>query len=175
MKNFTKGIRQITAVLSVFVLLFTTMALKFDNIPIEKTAVIEDDYFGLFVGKNHQMGKMEINEIAYLSIIEDVAQFPGGEEARIAFLTENLKFPIEARKAGIKGTVFVSFIVERDGSITNVEVVRGIGFGCDEEAIRVTQLMPKWIPGKQINKPVRTFFRMPIRFNISCYPVYLTF
>jgi TonB family protein len=105
-------------------------------------------------------------ETQNIFVSEEMPQFPGGEEARLAFIKENLRYPKEAAKVGIKGTVFVSFIVEKDGSITNVELLRGIGGGCDEEAIRVTQLMPNWIPGKQRNKPVRAQFRMPVRFAL---------
>jgi len=99
--------------------------------------------------------------------VEEWPSFKGGEEARLAFLRDNLRYPNNAREIGIQGTVFVSFIVERDGSITNVEIMRGIGGGCDEETLRVAKLMPRWNPGKQRNRPVRTYFRMPVRFALQ--------
>ncbi len=73
--------------------------------------------------------------------------YPGGDDARIAFLVQNIKYPEQAKKNGIQGKVFVTFVIETDGSITNVKVLRGIGGGCDEEAARVIKLMPKWNPG----------------------------
>ena len=100
-------------------------------------------------------------------IVDDAPKFPGGEEARMAFLQGNLRYPAEAREKGIQGTVFVTFVVERDGRITNVEVVRGIGGGVDEEAARVVKNMPNWIPGKHEGETVRVQFMMPIRFTLS--------
>ena len=72
-----------------------------------------------------------------------------------------------ARESGIQGRVFVTFVVERDGSVTDVRVLRGIGGGCDEEAIRVIKNMPKWNPGKQRGKSVRVQFNMPILFKLN--------
>jgi len=92
-------------------------------------------------------------------------KFPDGIEALHRFLQNNIRFPRESRQRGIQGTVFVTFVVERDGSISNVEVLRGIGGGADEEAIRVVSIMPRWIPGEQRRRPVRVQFNMPIRFT----------
>ena len=72
-----------------------------------------------------------------------------------------------ARESGIEGTVFVTFVIERDGSVTDVKILRGIGGGCDEEALRVVRNMPKCEPGKQRGKPVRVQFNMPIKFTLS--------
>ena len=94
-------------------------------------------------------------------------QFPGGEEARRQYIRDNLRYPRRARDNGIQGTVFISFIVERDGSITNVRLARGIGGGCDEEAFRVVIEMPNWSPGMVDGEPVRTRFMKPIRFTLG--------
>jgi len=94
-------------------------------------------------------------------------QFPGGIEALHRFLRQNIRFPAEARQRGIQGTVFVTFVLERDGSISNVDVLRGIGGGADEEAVRVVSIMPKWTPGEQYGRPVRVRFNMPIRFTLA--------
>ncbi len=99
-------------------------------------------------------------------VVESMPSFPGGEEARINYLNKNLNYPVMAREAGIEGTVYLTFVVEKDGSITGVRVLRGIGGGCDEEAVRVVQEMPRWIPGKQRNVPVRVQFNLPIRFML---------
>jgi periplasmic protein TonB len=100
------------------------------------------------------------------TIVEEMPLFPGGEKARSRFLADSIIYPETARKNGIQGTVYVSFIIDDDGSVTNVKILRGIGGGCDEEALRVVRIMPKWIPGKQDGKAVRVLFNMPINFKL---------
>ncbi len=100
-------------------------------------------------------------------IVEESPRFPGGEEARIAYMVENTTYPEEPLKKQIEGVVYVSFVVEKDGSISDVKVLRGIGEACDKEAVRVVQNMPRWEPGRHRGKPVRVRFTMPIRFAIS--------
>jgi len=102
-----------------------------------------------------------------LVVSEEPPFFRGGDEARIKYLKENLTYPEEAKQKGIQGTVFVTFVVETDGSVTDVRILRGIGGGCDEEAIRVIENMPKWVPGKQRGQAVRVQFNMPIRFALD--------
>lgn len=97
-------------------------------------------------------------------IVERMPEFPGGEIARLEYLRDNIRYPQVAREANIQGTVFVEFIIEKDGSISHITLMRGIGGGCDEEAMRVIGQMPKWIPGYQLNKPVRVQFTMPVKF-----------
>jgi protein TonB len=100
-------------------------------------------------------------------IVEEPPQFPGGEAALYKWLGENLKYPEEAKELGIQGRVFVSFVVEPDGSTSNAVVKRGIGGGCDEEALRIVRAMPKWAPGKQRGQPVRVQFNLPIKFTLQ--------
>lgn len=100
-------------------------------------------------------------------VVEDMPRFMGGDEARIKYLQENLTYPEEAKKKGIQGTVFVTFVIETDGSVSDVRTLRGIGGGCDEEAERVVKNMPRWIPGKQRGQAVRVQFNMPIRFVLE--------
>ena len=109
----------------------------------------------------------EVDEDVIFTVVEDQPEFPGGEEARQRFLEQNLRYPTMAREAGIQGTVFVTFVVETDGSVTDVRVLRGIGGGCDEEAVRVVEMMPRWEPGRQRGQPVRVQFNMPIRFRLN--------
>lgn len=109
----------------------------------------------------------EVEEDVIFTVVEDQPQFPGGEEARQRFLEENLRYPQMAREAGIQGTVFVTFVVETDGSVTDVQILRGIGGGCDREAVRVVEMMPRWEPGRQRGQPVRVQFNMPIRFRLN--------
>ena len=101
------------------------------------------------------------------TVVEEQPTYPGGDEARIKFLQDNMKYPEEAKELGVQGKVFVTFVVEVDGSITDVRVLRGIGSGCDDEAIRVVKSMPKWVPGKQRGVPVRVQFNLPINFKLQ--------
>jgi TonB family protein len=101
------------------------------------------------------------------NVVEQMPSFPGGDEARINYILENIRYPEEARKKGIQGRVFVTFVVEANGAVTNVKILRGIGGGCDEEAIRIVEAMPVWEPGIQRGKPVRVQFNMPIHFALS--------
>jgi len=101
------------------------------------------------------------------TVVEEQPGYPGGEEARYKFLQDNIKYPEEAKELGIQGKVFVTFVVEVDGSVTDARVLRGIGGGCDEEAIRVVKSMPKWVPGKQRGVPVRVQFNLPIKFTLQ--------
>ena len=100
-------------------------------------------------------------------IVEEMPQYPGGEDALMDYVSKNVVYPSEAQEKGISGRVFVGFIVEKDGSVSNVKVLRGIGGGCDEEAVRVIKGMPKWKPGKQDGKPVRVSYMMPIIFKLQ--------
>lgn len=100
-------------------------------------------------------------------VVEQNPEFPGGEEARMKFVRENIKYPKIAAEKGIQGNVFVGFIVEKDGSITNIKIVRGKDPSLDEEALRVTKLMPKWKPAMQRGKPVRCILTMPITFKLD--------
>ena len=101
-------------------------------------------------------------------VVEQMPEFPGGEIALRAFLAENVKYPTIAKKNGIFGRVICQFVIEKDGSITDVKAVRSSGErSLDIEAIRVIKMMPKWKPGKQRNEPVRTRFTLPINFSID--------
>ncbi|SHO62894.1 energy transducer TonB [Algoriphagus zhangzhouensis] len=100
-------------------------------------------------------------------VVETQPQPPGGMSGWNQYLSKNLKYPTQARRMGIEGTVIVVFVINTDGSIQDVEVLRGIGGGCDEEAVKVVKEAPNWEPGKQRGRPVRTRMRLPIRFKLS--------
>lgn len=108
---------------------------------------------------------VETNEV--FNFPQLMPSFPGGDKAMADYLRKKLMVPEKAKANRISGTVFISFIVEKDGSISNVEVMKGIGAGCDQEAARVVASMPKWNPGMQGNQPVRVACRIPIRFKIK--------
>ena len=88
-------------------------------------------------------------------------------EAMYKFLAENIKYPQEAKDKNITGKVYVTFVVEADGSISNPRLLRDIGGGCGQEAIRVVNLMPRWNPGKEKGQPVRVQFNLPISFSLK--------
>jgi TonB family protein len=106
------------------------------------------------------------DKVKYI-ISEEMASFPGGEMDMYSWLGNNIKYPIDAKETGVAGIVIITFVIEKDGSLTDVQVLNGIGAGCDEEAVRVIKAMPKWIPGKQNGIPVRTQFNLPIRFTLE--------
>ena len=92
--------------------------------------------------------------------------YPGGDEARNRFLVENITYPIKAIKKGIQGTVYVSFVVDSDGRLSNVKLLQGVSPLIDNEALRVVQRMPKWKPGLVDGKPIRVLFNMPVYFKL---------
>ena len=100
---------------------------------------------------------------------ESPAVFPEGDLAMRNYISKNVQYPEMEKEAGIQGTVWVTFIVELDGSITDVKLLRGIpgGPGCDKEALRVVKMMPKWSPGKLGNNPVKLQMQMPIIFKLK--------
>lgn len=98
---------------------------------------------------------------------EEMPQYIGGNQALFSFIASNLNYPEIARRAGVEGKVFITFLVNRDGTIANVEVAKGIGAGCDEEAARVIRLLGKWTPGRQNGKPVSVKISLPIVFRLS--------
>jgi len=100
-------------------------------------------------------------------VVEQMPEFPGGDEIMRKFLRDNIRYPMMARESGITGTVYVTFIVSATGQISDVKLLRGIGGGCDEEAVRVVKTMPKWIAGRQTGKPVPVQFNLPIKFSLN--------
>lgn len=100
-------------------------------------------------------------------VVEQQPEFEGGYEAMMNFIRKNMRYPASARRMGIDGTVYVSFVVGKDGVINDVKVLRGISADCDKEAVRVVQAMPPWKPGKQNGKPVFVRFNLPIKFKLN--------
>ncbi|MEI6766336.1 MAG: energy transducer TonB [Bacteroidota bacterium] len=129
------------------------------NVNTEEEVVVDDN-------SDNQVIE-EVVETPIFTVVEEMPSFPGGDESRIKFLQENIKYPQMARESGIQGTVYVTFVVNENGQVTDVKVLRGIGGGCDEEAVRVVKMMPPWNAGKQSGKPVRVQFNMPIRFTLN--------
>ena len=99
-------------------------------------------------------------------VVEAMPEYPGGDTALMKYLQNNLTYPEAAKESGVQGKVFVSFIIEKDGSLSDAIILRGLGYGCDQEALRVVQDMPAWKPGQQRGKPIRVRFNLPVEFVI---------
>ena len=126
---------------------------------IEEGVIEEDD-----------IEEEEVEEPEIFTFVEEMPEYPGGQSAMFKFIGSNIAYPPMARENGIEGTVYVGFVVMEDGSIQNVHIKRGLpggGAGCDVEALRVAQKMPKWKPGKQRGKPVRVAFTLPIKYKLQ--------
>lgn len=102
-----------------------------------------------------------------LTAVEHPAHFPGGQEGLMKFLSNNIKYPQGAQDKGIRGRVVLHFVVEKDGSVSNIEIVKSVDEELDAEAVRVVKRMPNWIPGKNNNHPVRSYFTLPITFKLQ--------
>ncbi len=108
-----------------------------------------------------------VEEEEIFVFVEEYPSYPGGEEALYKYLSQNIQYPDVARDNNITGTVVIRFVVEKDGSITKAAIAREIGGGCGKEALRVVNSMPKWKPGKQSGKAVRTEFTLPVQFQLD--------
>ncbi len=115
---------------------------------------------------NFKVEEEVVEEEHIFMVVESAPGFPGGPLALKQFITEHLTYPVLAREANIQGTVYLSFIVDKTGGISDVSVLRGIGGGCDEEAVRVVQAMPRWEPGRQRGIPVHVRFTLPVKFTL---------
>ena len=129
------------------------------DVEITEETVVEDIVFDEPVEE-------EVAEEIF-TIVEDQPQPKGGMAAFYEYIGKKLKYPAQARRMGIEGKVFVEFVVDKDGTITNVKAIKGIGAGCDEEAIRVIQSSPKWNAGKQRGRPVKVRMILPITFKLG--------
>ncbi len=111
--------------------------------------------------------EQEVEEAEIFLVVEENPSFPGGDKAYKTYLANNIKYPTMAKESGIEGTVYITFVVEPNGKLSNVAIVRDIGGGCGDEALRVVKNMPKWNPGKQRGKSVRVRFNLPIKFTLN--------
>ena len=164
MMNKTKtrfGAWKVLAALPVVALL-TMVGCK----PATEKAVDQEEIPFEYSGED-KSAPMDADTDQVFQVVEVDPEFPGGMEALIKYLSENIKYPEQAKKDKIQGKVYISFVVEKDGSVAGAKVLRGIGGGCDEEALRVVNAMPKWTPGKQRNTPVRVQFNLPVVFKLQ--------
>ncbi|GAB4377284.1 MAG: energy transducer TonB [Salibacteraceae bacterium] len=135
-----------------------------EELEIEDTESDEEDVIEFI-----DIPEETVEEPQIFTIVEENAEFPGGEAALFKYLSENTKYPSIAKEAGIQGVVYVQFVIEADGSINPdlIEVIRSVHPALDAEAVRVVKSMPKWKPGKQRGKPVRMYFKLPFRFTLK--------
>lgn len=143
---------------------------------VEDDAEIEEDIMASF---EDNVEWVDLSEIDYVEVepepeeeeifmvVEKSPEFPGGTNALYDYLRKNMKYPAICRESGITGRVIVSFTVNKDGSIVDVEVVKGVHPQMDKEAVRVVSAMPKWSPGEQRGKPVRCRFNLPVNFRLN--------
>jgi len=108
----------------------------------------------------------EVTDDEVYTMAEKMPEFPGGEEALMKYLSENLEYPELATEDKLEGKVTIGFVVQEDGKVVDVEVLEGIGGGCDEEAVRVVNAMPNWSPGYEKGKPVKVEYSLPIAFKL---------
>ena len=134
--------------------------------PATEKAVDQEEIPFEYSGED-KSAPMDADTDQVFQVVEVNPEFPGGMEALIKYLSENIKYPEQAKKDKTQGKVYISFVVEKDGSVADAKVLRGIGGGCDEEALRVVNAMPKWTPGKQRNTPVRVQFNLPVAFKLQ--------
>ncbi len=109
----------------------------------------------------------KVEETKVFDVVEEMPQFPGGQAALLEYLAKNIKYPVVAEENGVQGRVIVTFVVERDGSITDVKVVKSVDPSLDKEATRVVKSMPKWQPGKQNGSAVRVKYTVPVQFRLQ--------
>jgi protein TonB len=129
------------------------------DVEVTEETVVEDIVF-------EEAPEEEVVEEVF-TIVEDQPEFPGGMPAFYKFVGDNMNYPAQARRMGIEGRVFVQFIVDKDGTVTEVKAVKGIGAGCDEEAERVLRMSPKFKPGKQRGRSVKVRMVLPIIFKLN--------
>ena len=109
----------------------------------------------------------KVEETKVFDVVEEMPQFPGGQAALLEYLAKNIKYPVVAEENGVQGRVIVTFVVERDGSITDVKVVKSVDPSLDKEAARVVKSMPRWQPGKQNGSAVRVKYTVPVTFKLQ--------
>ena len=127
-----------------------------NEVEIEETDTDEDEIV-----------EIEEDDEEFFMVVENMPEFPGGDLGLMKFIQKNVRYPAIAKEYNITGKVYVSFIVDKKGSVTNVKIVRGVDKNLDAEALRVVSLLPKYKPGKQRGKAVRVMFTIPINFTLN--------
>ncbi len=116
--------------------------------------------------QSHQNTERNASDEKIFDVVEQPPSFPGGQAALMSYLSKNVKYPEEALKNNVQGRVIVGFIVEKDGSVSNAKIIRSVDSALDKEAIRIVMSMPKWTPGRQNGRNVRTKYNVPVNFKL---------
>ncbi len=116
--------------------------------------------------QSNQRTERNASDEKIFDVVEQPPSFPGGQAALMSYLSKSVKYPEEALKDNVQGRVIVGFIVEKDGSVSNAKIIRGVDSALDKEAIRIVMSMPKWTPGRQNGKNVRTKYNVPVNFKL---------
>jgi len=139
-----------------------------DDVETEEIEInTEDDKTEVVIQAPVQIEEEEEEDNVVFVIVENKPEFPGGDAALMKFISESIKYPVIAQENGIQGRVICQFVVNKDGSIVDINVVRSVDPSLDKEAVRVIKSMPKWKPGKQRGKAVRVKFTLPIVFRLQ--------
>jgi protein TonB len=141
-----------------------------DDADIEETTIVSNEDQAEFVEISNDVPivvEEPEEEQQIFQVVEDMPEFPGGTQALLQYLKKNIKYPTICQEQGIQGRVVVQFVVNKDGSIVDPEVIKPINPYLDKEALRVVSTMPKWKPGEQRGKPVRVKFTLPVQFKLS--------
>ncbi len=136
-----------------------------DDIKVNLDVEVTDETKVESIVVQAEEAKEETDEI--FTVVEESAAPKGGMQAFYKFVGEKIKYPAQARRMGIEGKVYVEFVINKDGSLSDVRAIKGIGAGCDEEAVRIVQSAPSWNPGKQRGKPVKQRYTLPISFKLG--------
>ncbi|NNC86252.1 MAG: energy transducer TonB [Bacteroidia bacterium] len=135
-----------------------------EDVEIEEIEVDEDTEVEI---QEIEIVEEEVEEETIFRVVEQNPSFKGGDAALVKYMQSNIVYPAMARENNISGKVYVEFVVNPDGRVTNAKILKGVGGGCDEEALRVVNKMPKWNPGKQRGKPVKVYCTLPVNFGLK--------
>ncbi|MDN3203456.1 energy transducer TonB [Algoriphagus sediminis] len=130
---------------------------------------IQFAFFGLLIACLFMLAPQDVQAQSNETVYEEVDQmpeYPGGMQGLVDFMVQNLKYPKEAKEAGVQGTVMITFHVEKDGSVSNAQIAKGIASSCDNEALRIVNQMENWTPGKKDGKDVITKLTLPVKFAL---------
>ncbi len=133
---------------------------------IESTEIDQETEITEYVPEQVEVAEAT-KEPEVFTVVEDMPEFPGGQAELFKYLQKNLEYPPLAKENNIQGRVVIEFVVDENGKITNPRVVKDIGWGCGEAALKVVKSMPRWKPGKQRNKPVSVRYNLPVRFQLD--------
>ncbi len=136
-----------------------------DDLEILDTEMQQD--FEIDYAQMTDYGDEDREEGEIFIIVEEMPEFPGGQQALTEYLASSIRYPVIAQENGIQGRVYIQFVVNQDGAVTNATILRGVDPSLDREALRVVEAMPKWKPGRQRNRPVRVSYTVPINFVLQ--------